>query len=114
MQQFDQVVPAQSENDVRVVVIDDTYHNSVDGNDETCNIEKELIVVSNQTIVGDSKCDSDGDQMEMAGEQSLEIFKQPLEEANNHFDCERNWHVAKSDFACDKSSKDMAKLFTNK
>ena len=38
VQQFDQVIPAQSENDVRVVVIDDTYHSSVDGNDETCNI----------------------------------------------------------------------------
>ena len=56
----------------------------------------------------------DRDGGEMAGEQSMEIFKGLDEEADNHLDCEQNWHVSKSDFVCDKFSKDMASLFTNK
>ena len=79
------------------------YRSNVDGNDETCDIEKEHEEASNQTIVGDSKLDSDGDQM--AGEQSLENLKQPLEESDNHLDCEQNWHAGKIDIACDKGDR---------
>ena len=106
MQQFDEVVPAQSGHDVRVGVIDDTYHSNVDNNDETCDegdIQKEQKEASNQAILDDSKLDSYCDQM--ACEQSKEVFKQLDEEADNHLDCEQNWHTVKSDIACYKGDR---------
>ena len=134
MQQFDQVV-AHGGHDIRVGVtnrsIDDTYHGNVDGRNEACpnvtesrvhasssslvDIEKEQIRAANPTIVGDSKLGVDGD--EMTDEDSLENVDQALEEqydADSPLDCEQNCHTANSDFTCDKSSKDMATLFTNR
>eukprot|EP00731_Ephydatia_muelleri_P023006 Em0015g589a len=52
----------------------------------------------------------------MADEDSLENVEQALEEqydADSPLDCEQNCRTANSDFVCDKSSKDMATLFTN-
>ena len=63
----------------------------------------EHVEASNQTIVGDIKLGSNGG--EMAGEQSKEIFKQLDEEADNHLDCEQNWHTVKSDIACKKGDR---------
>ena len=134
MQQFDQVV-AHGGHDIRVGVtnrsIDDTCHGNVDGRNEACpnvtesrvhasssslvDIEKEHIRAANPTIVGDSKLGVDGD--EMTDEDSLENVEQALEEqydADSPLDCEQNCRTANSDFVCDKSSKDMATLFTNR
>ena len=134
MQQFDQFV-AHGGHDVGVVVtnssINDTYHGKVDGRNEACpnvtesggdasssslvDIEKEQIRAANHSIVDDSKIGVDGD--EMANEDSLENVEQALEEqydADSPLNCEQNCHTANSDFACDKSSKDMATLFTNR
>ena len=136
MQQFGQVV-AHGGHDVRVVVtnksidIDDTYHGKVDGRNEACPndtesggdasssslhyIEKERIGAANSTIVGDSNLGVHSN--EMADEDSLENVEQALEEqydADSPLNCVQNCRTANSDFACDKSSKDMATLFTNR
>ena len=130
MQQFGQVV-AHGGHDVRVLVtnrsIEDTYHGNVDGRSDACpnvtesrvhasssslvDIEKEQIRAANPTHVDDSELGVDGD---MAGEDSVELALEEQYDADSPLDCEQNCHTASSDFTCDKSSKDMATLFTNR